>query len=240
MTVGQESICRVCPHRKDSVFSELTESRLEEWCNLKTVTLYRKDQRVFYESEPSLGLHIVCSGRVKLSRSSPMGRKQILAIEEPCGLLKENDLFRSERHTVTAEAMDESVVGFVTRDDFHAFLRKNPSVALRMLDHLAVELERVEDTLHSFVTMDVTRRLADLLLRLADRHGRAIPEGRLIDVALTREEWSEMIGTTPETVIRVLSAFRKGGMIAEHDKRVILLDEGRLKRTACYGAPSSG
>lgn len=73
MTVDQESVCRVCPHRKDSVFSELEESRLEEWCKLKIVTIYRKDQRIFYESEPSLGLHIVCSGRVKLSRSSPMG-----------------------------------------------------------------------------------------------------------------------------------------------------------------------
>lgn len=232
MTVGQESVCRVCPHRKDSVFSELEDSRLEEWGRLKLVTAYQKDQRMFYESEPSLGLHIVCSGRVKLSRSSPMGRKQIFAIEEPCGLLEEKDLFRAGRHTVTAEAMDDCVVGFVKRDEFHAFLRQNPSVALRMIERLAGELQRAEDTLHSFVTMDVKRRVADLMLRLAGRFGRPSPEGRVINVALTREEWAEMVGTTQETVIRVLSALRKDAVIAEHDQRIVLLDDERLRRIA--------
>jgi CRP/FNR family transcriptional regulator len=234
LTAVPESVCRICPYRKDSVFSDLAEPRLEDLCGLKLVTHYRKDQRIFYESEPNLGLHILCSGKVKLSRSSKMGRKRILAIAGPCGLLEEKDLFRTERHTVTAEAMEDCVVCFVKRDEFLGFLQDNPPVALRMIERLAGELEEAEEHIQSLLTMDVKRRLADLLLRLADRYGRTSPEGRLIDVALTREELSEMIGATQETVSRALSAIRKVDLIAEHGKRIVLLNEERLKRMGLH------
>jgi CRP/FNR family transcriptional regulator len=214
------------------VFGGLPEPRLNEFCNLKLTSRYRKQQRIFYEGEPNLGLSIVCSGKVKLSRSSTGGKTQILNIVGPCGLLEEKDLFLSDRHTVSAEALEDSTVCFVKKDQFLAFLSANPSVALGIIRHLSRELARSEDRSLALTSLDVKRRLAALLLELADRHGATVPEGRVIDVPLTRENLAEMIGATPESVIRTLSAFRKLGVLKDHAKQIVLLRPDHLRGLA--------
>ena len=232
MVFVQESVCKVCPYRKDSVFSDLTEARLDEFCGLKVVSHYKKDQRIFYEGEPNLGLFILCSGKIKLSRSSKLGRSQIMSITGPCGLLEEKDLFVKDRHTVTAEAMEDCVVCFVKKEEFLDFLKLNPQVAVKIIEQLSRELGQAEERIEAMAVMDVKGRLADLLLRLSKQYGKATPEGRLIEIALTREELAEMVGTTQETVIRVLSGFRKERLIMDIEKQILLINEERLKRIA--------
>ena len=232
MVFVQESVCKVCPYQKESVFSDLTESGLNEFCGLKLVSHYRKDQRIFYEGEPNLGLFILCSGTVKLTRSSRLGRRQIISITGPCGLLEGKDLFLKDRRTVTAEAMEDCVVCFVKKEDFLDFLKLNPQVAVKMIEQLSRELEQAEERIEALAGMDAKKRLADLLLRLAKQYGKVTPEGRLIEFTLTREEMAEMVGTTQETVIRVLSGFRKEGVIKDLEKQILLINEERLKRLA--------
>lgn len=232
MAAVQESVCKFCPHREDSIFSDLTEVQLDTLCHLKLVNHYKEDQRIFYEGEPNLGIFILCSGKAKLSRSSKVGRKQITGIVGPCGLLEEKDLFLKDRRTVTAEAMEDSTVCFVKREDFLEFLKQNPPVAVKMIGQLSRELEQAEEKIAALTEMDVKRRLADLLVRLGERYGEATPEGRRIELALTREEMAEMVGTTQETVIRVLSGFKKKRLIKDFEKKILLIHEERLRRIA--------
>jgi len=233
MAAVQESICKICPYRTDSIFSELPESRLDEFCGLKMVSHYQRHQRIFYEGEPNPGLHILCSGTVKLSRSSKSGQRQIIRITGPCGLLEEKDLFLHNRHTVTAEALGESVVCFVHKQDFLEFLNHNPEVTLKMVEQLAKELQQAEDKIEALTALDARKRLAGLLLSLGEQHGTVTPDGKLIEVALTREEMAEMVGTTQETVIRVLSGFRKERLIKDSERHILLINEDRLKQIAC-------
>jgi CRP/FNR family transcriptional regulator len=232
MMNATDSVCRLCPYREQSVFGDLPEPQLNEFCSLKLTSRYRKQQRIFYEGEPNLGILIVCSGKVKLSRSSPAGKTQILNIVGPCGLLEEKDLFLSDRHTVSAEALEDSTVCFVKKEQFLAFLSANPTVALRIIRHLSQELARSEDRSFALTSLDVKRRLAALLLELADRHGATVPEGRVINVPLTRENLAEMIGATPESVIRALSAFRKVGVLEDRAKQLVLLRPDHLRSLA--------
>jgi CRP/FNR family transcriptional regulator len=153
-------------------------------------------------------------------------------ITGPCGLLGEKDLFLRDRRTLTAEAMEDSVVCFVKKEDFLGFLRQNPEVAVKMIEQISSELQQAEEKIEALTVMDSKRRVADLLLRLAKQYGREKPEGTLIEITLTREEMAEMIGTTQETVIRVLSGFRKEGLIKDFEKQTLLTNPERLKRIA--------
>lgn len=227
-----DSVCRLCPYREQSIFGALPEAPLNEFCGLKFTSHYRKYQRIFYEGEPNLGISIVCSGKVKLSRSSSTGKTQLLNIVSPCGLLGGNDLFLSDRHTVSAEALEDSTVCLVKKEQFLAFLSAHPTVALRIIQHLSRELARAEHHAFALTSLDVKQRLAALLLDLADRHGATQPEGRVIDVPLTRENLAEMIGATPESVIRALSAFRKIGVLKDHAKQIVLLRPDHLRGLA--------
>lgn len=224
--------CRVCPHRESGVFGELSEPCLDSFCDLKLVQSYRKGQRIFYEGEPNLSVAVLCSGRALLSRSSEFGKRQILRLVKPCSLLEEKDLFLNDRRTATAEAIEDAVVCFVKRPAFLEFMQGNPSVAVRVGAQLARALEQAQVKLESFTGMDVRQRLAALLLQLADEHGRRDAAGRCIDVVLTREQLAEMAGTTVESAIRVISALRRNGTIAEARRHIVLVDEPRLRRLA--------
>ena len=92
------------------------------------------------------------------------------------------------------------------------------------------ELDEVEDRLMDIVEKPVLVRLARLLLSLGNTYGRPAPKGTRIALALTREEMAEMIGTTQETTIRLLSQFRKMGLVRLDPKSITLLDPSKLKR----------
>jgi len=232
MAALQDSVCKSCPHLGQSIFSELQEDQLDGFCSLKYVHHYKREQRIFYEGEPNLGLFILCSGKVKISRSSRFGKRQILGLAGPCGLLEEKDLFLKDQRTVSAVAMEDSVVCFVKREDFLALMKRQPQIAFRLVERLAVELEEAEGRIASLSALDVRRRLAGLLLRLAHRHGTLTSDGPLIEIELTREEIAEMTGTTHETVIRILSGFKKENLIREFQKQILLTNEERLRRIA--------
>ena len=80
------------------------------------VCRYKKKQRIFYQGEPCLGLFILCSGQVKLTRTNRFGKEQITGIIDPPGLLEEKDLFTTERHGVSAEAIDDVTVTFLKKE----------------------------------------------------------------------------------------------------------------------------
>ena len=232
MAVLQDSICRSCPHLGESVFSELADEQLDHFCKLKFIHHYKKDQKIFYEGEPNLGLFILCSGTVKLSRSSRFGRRQIVGLSGPCGLLEGKDMFLKDRRTVSAEAMEDCVVCFVKREEFLDLMKRHPQIALGLIERLAVELDAAEEKIGAFAVLDVRRRLADLLIRLAGRYGKPTPDGPLIGIHLTREDIAEMTGTTHETVIRTLSSFKKENLIRDFQKQILLTNEERLRRIA--------
>ncbi len=232
MVPVQESICKVCPYRGQSVFSGLSDGRLDEFCGLKLVNHYKKDQRIFYEGEPNMGLFILCSGKVKLSRTAPSGKRQIVDMMGPCGLLDEKDLFLRDQRTVTAEAIEDCLVCFIKKSDFIEFLKLNSPVAIKIIERLSEQLERAEEKIEALTVMEAKQRLADLLLRLGGRYGKETPEGRLVEIPLTREEIAEIMGATQETVIRILSKFKKDEIVKEVGKRTLLLNEDRLKAIA--------
>ncbi len=232
MSSGVESLCKRCPHKMGSIFSDLDDVQLDDFCGLKQVSHYKKTQRIFYEGEPNTGLFILCSGKVKLSRTSRLGRRQIVGILEPCGLLEEKDLFLGKRHSVTVEAMEDCVVSFVEKDVFLNFMQCNQPVPIQLIEHLSQELELAEGKIEALTVMDAKRRLANLLLQLADRYGVTILQGRLIDLRLTREEIAEMVGTTQETVIRVFSVFKRKGLIQDFGKQIVLTNEERLRKVS--------
>ena len=169
---------------------------------------------------------------MKISRSSRFGRRQILGLSGPCGILEGKDLFLKDRRTVSAEAIEDSVVCFVKRDQFLDLMKRHPKIAIGLIEQLAIELDQAEDTIGALAVLDVRRRLADLLLRLAGRYGEPIPGGLRIAIRLTREDIAEMTGTTHETVIRILSSFKKEKLIREVRKQILLTNEERLRRIA--------
>ncbi|MBP9127762.1 MAG: Crp/Fnr family transcriptional regulator [Elusimicrobia bacterium] len=194
----------------------------------KADNLYHKGQLVFQEGTPALGVHCVYEGQLKLYKSGAHGRPQIIGLANPGSMVGHRAVLTDKAHTFTAESLGEARVCFVNRSTFRSLVANNPSIADSLLKKLAQDLDEAEDRLIEVVEQPVPVRLARLLMSLKEGYGRSTPQGLRISISLTREEMAEMIGTTQETTIRLLSQFRKKGLIRLDDKSITLLDIPRL------------
>lgn len=214
--------CSHCSHRGDAVFCALSQEAVGKLSGAQSENLYKKGQTVFYEGNPALGVYCVATGNIKLYKTSAQGRPQILGIVGPGTLLGHRSLLTNRPHSLTAEALEDSRVCFFERSFFLNLIHREAEVANEVLKRLSQELDAAEDRLMDMVEKPVPARLARLLLMLKEVHGRPGPQGIVLQLRLTREEMAEMIGSTQETTIRLLSRFKEKKLL-RFDKKTLIL-----------------
>jgi len=215
------------------LFSALPERDWATVADLVGERWFEKDEYIFFEGDPPEALYIVKAGRVKLLRHSLEGRDVVLDVIGPNRMLGEMAVFEGAPYDFTAQAMEPTVLISIARQDFLALLRRFPPLSLAVIAELGRRLRAASDLVHSLAVERVERRIARVLLKMADAAGRpAEGQGTLIDVTLTRQDVADMAGTTVETAIRTMSRLRQQGIIATKRGRVIILDRDRLLAVA--------
>ena len=176
--------------------------------------------------------YIVEEGKVRLSRASEQGKEVTLAVVGPGGTFGETSAGEGRRQRAYAEALVPTSVCEVPKDAYLELVTTAPKLAARTMDVLVERLAWAEAQIEDLVFRSVPERVASLLLRLSQIHGRVGPTGVLIDLRLTHQEIGNMVGATRETVTNVLNAMRADGLIAVQHKRIRILDPKGLARLA--------
>jgi CRP-like cAMP-binding protein len=186
---------------------------------------------IFYAGDPTTRLWMVRSGQVKIIRYDETGREVVPEIIPPGEAFGGATLFLS-RQPATAQALIDTQTISFPAERYASFLLENPPVALNVIRMLGGRLQSVMTT-NLLAGERVERRLAHILLGLANRSGRADPEGVLITVPLSRQDLADMSGTTLETTIRIMSRFRSEGLVKTRRGGYILIqDKEKLQRLA--------
>jgi len=222
MSPSQE--CKSCSVRLLGVFCHLELPDLVQLDTYKINNTYKKGQMIFYEGNQSLGLYCINSGRVKLYKSLSNGSQQILRIAGPGDLLGYRSFFASENYHASAEVLEDSNICFIDPQVFFSILSKNPDLALTLIKKLARELRVAENLAVSITHKNARERMAELLLILKEAYGAPVKKGIRIELKLSRLEMAEMIGCTQETSIRLLSDFKKEGLIGVQERSITLYD----------------
>ena len=196
----------------------------------RNVNTYKKHSIIFYEGNPPMGLFGVSSGKVKIFNHGANGRIQIARIARPGDLLGYRALFAEEPYSATAEVLEEATICFLDRPLAYSIVRRNPEVALRLMEHVCRDLRLAERHMLNLVQNPVVERTAALLLDLERDFGEPAPRGTRLAIDLTREEMAEMIGTTAESLIRTLSEFRQKDWIELDGHRVLVKDASELAK----------
>ena len=227
--------------RTAPLFGALPERDWSTVANLLGERRYGKDEYIFFEGDPPEALYIVWAGRVKLLRHSREGRDVVLDVMGPNRLLGEMAVFGGAPYDFTAQAMEPTALVTIARQDFLALLRRFPQLSLAVIAELGRRLRSASDLVHSLAVERVERRVARVLLKMADAAGKPTDGGgTLIDVTLTRQDVADMAGTTVETAIRTMSRLRRQGMLDTKRGRVVILDWGRLQAVAEDRANDNG
>jgi len=224
--------CQACPFRASSAVCRGAEADPPSFQRLLHRFLYQSRRIVFYEGHESLGLYVLCAGKVKLTSSSKSGHQRNVSIVGAGALIEQSGFCEEMVHAVTCETLEPSQVCLLERKPYLDILKKNPSQAIELLQLVTGEAHREKIALGRLPFCKTDERLAAVLLDLGDRFGSTEPEGIKIGIRLTREELAELAGVAPETLIRLLSRFKRERLVATNGRDITLLRPERLAKMA--------
>ncbi|MEP7331570.1 MAG: Crp/Fnr family transcriptional regulator [Terracoccus sp.] len=187
---------------------------------------------LFHEGDPGDTLYVIAEGKIKLGRTSPDGRENLVAILGPGEMFGELSLFDPGPRTMTATAVAEAQLLGLRNESLTGVLTGRPGVATALLAALAQRLRRTNEHLADLVFTDVPGRVAKALLDLSERFGRPVEGGLMVSHDLTQEELAQLVGASRETVNKALADFATRGWLRLEARAVLLQDVDRLRRRA--------
>ena len=223
--------CLECRLRAANFFCSLSESALQTFEALKITNVYPKGATLFMEGHPSNGIYMLCQGRVKLSTCSRDGKVIILRIAEAGEVLGLSAAVSNLNYEATAEVLEPCQVNFVRKEDFLRWLAENTEACLSAVRQLSNKYHTAYIQVRSFgLSHTAADRLAKLLLEWGKANGNG--NGRIhLKISYTHEEIAEMIGTSRETVTRILKDFRDRKLITLKGSELIIPDRKKLDAT---------
>lgn len=204
----------------DDLFAELARGG--------TAAHFRKGQILFVEGMPASTLFVVLSGRVKVFRTAPDGREQILHLLGRGEAIAVVPFFDRGPYPATAEVVEDARLSCISWDRFDAMVRENIQLLWQVNRHLAHRLRNAQEQIARLGLHDATARMAALLLDLAAEHGRPVESGVTIELDLTRRELGSFVGLSRETVARVLSDFKRSGVVEVEGNSILIRNRERL------------
>ena len=215
------------------LFSSVAKSDLEAVIRGTRSRRVSRGQYIFFEGEEPNSLGIILDGRVKLVKHSDDGKDLTLEVLSPGEAFGIVSLCEQEPYPASAMAMDDpTTVLLLSRDDLCRMVRRFPDVALALVSALGLRLQRAYENMQALAGQRVERRIANNLLKLAEKFGLAQEQGILIDLPLTRQDIADLSGTTVETTIRTISRLRERNIVRSEGDRILITDAHQLVRIA--------
>jgi len=203
------------------IFSTLNNHELAELASLAIERSFVPDEFIFWDGDTPDWFYIVAEGKIKVFKHSSSGKDFIIAFFGPGEMFGEVAVFENKPYPASAQAIAETKVLGIKRDDFLSFLVNRPQVALKIITVLSGRLRDAQGRLRDLAGERVEQRLARTLLMLSSKLGPTLP--------FTRQEIADMAGTTTETAIRIISQLKDRGIIRSVRGRIIVLDETKLR-----------
>jgi len=204
-------------------FAGLNIEELEPIVKIIIEKRYERDDMLFFEGEATESLIFLASGVVKLFKTSPDGKEQILSIAHPEETLNEVPLFNGGLNATSAQAMMQVTVYMINKKDIEMLMKKYPLVASNVIHILAKKTRQLVSLVEELSFKRVNGRLAGILLENAVRDGES-------GARLTQRDMAAMAGTAREVISRSLKAMEDEGIIGFDKHRLIIRDREALER----------
>ncbi|HWK09369.1 MAG TPA: Crp/Fnr family transcriptional regulator [Vicinamibacterales bacterium] len=218
--------------RKTTIFRRLSPEDRQRLAGVARVRAFDKAAVLFHEGDPSDQLYTIVSGRVKVFKTTPRGTDVILEIFGPGDPVGAVAVYESRPYPATAVALEPTTCVLVGRQTFFDLLETYPTMMRGLLGGLTLRLVELTNRLAELSGGRVEARMARFLLKLANDMGQQRPDGVFIPLALSRQELADMIGTTIETSIRIMSRWGKDGVVRTEKDGFTVVDKAGLETIA--------
>lgn len=225
--VGEEDLKRV------PLFRRLKEEDVERLARVALLQAWSKGETLFEEGDPSDRFLVATAGRIKVFKVTPDGRHLILEIFGPGDPVGAVAVYEERPYPATAIALEATEAVTIPRRDFFTLLDTHPTLVRGLLLAMTRRLVELTLRLSELTGGRMESRVARLFLKLGENLGRPTEEGGLfIPLPLSRQELADLIGTTIETAIRIMSRWGKEGIVETRSDGFTVLDRDALEELA--------
>jgi len=216
--------------RDNSVFNSLGENALNELSDLVESVALETGDVLFEKGDPGNHLYTINEGLLKISVDDPnSGREKTLALLSEDEVVGEMAVFGDQERSGKAIAIRDTHLLQIPEENFLDILQDYPTVGLNLIKILSERLLMSDEEIQSVTFQTIPGRLAAQLLRLSEKFGEETSDGRTIDIRLTHEQLSDLVGTNRETVTRYLNEFEDEGSICFEEENIKIIDSQALE-----------
>jgi CRP/FNR family transcriptional regulator len=218
--------------RRTTIFRRLSAEDRQRLAAAASVRTYEKSAALFHEGDASELLYTVVEGRVKVFKTTPRGTDVILEIFGPGDPVGAVAVYESRAYPATAVALEPTRCVVIPRQVFFALLEAHPTMVRGLLIGLTHRLVELTNRLAELSGGRIEARLARFFLKLATDMGQPQPQGTFVPLVLSRQEIADMIGTTIETSIRIMSRWGKDDLVRTEKEGFVVVDRAALEAIA--------
>lgn len=210
------------------IFSRLKDKDLEKLASTAIQKSYNKGDIIFYENEFGRKLYLIVSGNVKICMISPDGKEHVLGNLSEKEFFGELSVLDKENRSTSAIAVDSVNLMIVDRDPFLEVLKDNPYMVYYLILSLCKRIRWTDKHLSTLAFLSSHGKVAKLILDMAKEKGNKIGNKTYIEHKLTRQEMANIIGTSRETLTRIIIEYQNEKIIETKKNMIVILDEKKL------------
>lgn len=213
--------------KKSKLFAGFDENSIDNMVSASSLRKVTKGEMIFYEKDPAVAFFIVGEGKIKIFKLSSEGKEQILMIARQGETFAEAALFGGGYFPASAQAMEDSLLMVVHRDQFLTLVKQNPNIALSLIARLSELLHKLNRLVEELSLTDITTRLAHYFINIIEEK-KLIDEPIIIHLVEKKTILASQLGTIPETLSRSLAKLSKENIIKVDGSNIEINDLKRL------------
>lgn len=213
-----------------SLLDVLPEKDLALFRNELKLKRVRKGKILFTEGSFPKGVYVIKRGKVKIFQETPNGNEQIVYIYTPGEMFGYRPLLCHDRHPASAMTMEECSLYFLASKQFEDTLKQSTLLSNLLLENLSHEFTVLVNRIAAFAQKSVKERTALSLLILSEKYRK--DGGQNPEISLSRKDLASFVGTTHETIARIITQFKNDKIIKILGRKIIIIKSESLYRLA--------
>ncbi|WP_054028399.1 Crp/Fnr family transcriptional regulator [Bacillus sp. FJAT-28004] len=223
-TIDVEELLRQVP-----LFRDLSEEEIAGLSRIMIQRSYRKKTIVFTEGSEKEAIYFIQNGLIKTYKTDENGHQQIVSFLKTGDMFPHTGLFHTNHYPATAETIVPTALFAMPIKPFELLLRSNPGIAVKLMWVMSQKILELQEKLQELTGQDVQNRGQLFLLKLAENNGTVKNGKHHIEIPMTHQDIANAIGTTRETVNRLLNQLRKEGIVETDRSGFVIHDMEALR-----------
>jgi CRP-like cAMP-binding protein len=216
-------LCHKCSLESSSIFKYLKTEEVTSINYEKDFRQYKRGDILYQEGNRISGFYCINSGIIKVFKTGFDGKEQIIRFAKKGDIIAYRSVLSNELACTSAKVIEDCQVCFIPSEILISFIKTNSGFALELL-----KLGEANSFITDIAQKTVRERLAEVLLYLFNDFG--IDNQQFLNISLTREELSNIVGTATESVIRLLSEFKSDKLIELNGRRIKIINAKGLEK----------